>query len=47
MVLSGVLFSEATLFGLGVVSSSVCVTDFESVIEAGKPNPVRDLAGAG
>lgn len=41
------LLSVTTLFGLGVVLSSLCVTDFESVIRDGKPSPVREHAGAG
>lgn len=47
MVLSVVSPLSATLFGLGVVLLSLCDTGFQSVIGDGKPNLVRDRAGAG
>lgn len=47
MVLSAVLLSGPTRFGLGVVLPRICVADSKAVIGDGKPSCVGDRAGAG
>ena len=41
------LLSLASLLGLGVVWSSLCIPDCESVVRDGKLSRVSDRAGAG